>query len=146
MGFGWFVRFVSTDLKRLLQRGVHFRYDMNWTGYKRMAKYFTDEEVQGLDPKLVAMLDMAREASGVPFVITSGYRDPAHNTDVGGVKNSAHSSGLAVDLRAPNDEYGKQVAFGLGRAGFVRVGFYSRHLHADIDETKKQVTWKGISH
>lgn len=110
-----------------------------------MAKYFTDDEVKNLSPKLIEMLDVAREAAGVPFVITSGWRDPGHNGEVGGVKDSAHCMGLAVDLRAPNDEYGKQVAFGLGRAGFKRVGFYDKHLHCDVDDSKPQVTWKGIS-
>lgn len=108
-----------------------------------MAKHFTDEEVHGLDSKLVEMLDLARETSGVPFKITSGYRDPAHNAAVGGVPGSAHEKGLAVDIRAPNDEYGKRVAYGLGRAGFVRIGFYSKHIHVDLDTSKPQVSWVG---
>lgn len=110
-----------------------------------MAKFFTDDEVKGLSERMVAMLDAAREAAAIPFVITSGYRDPMKNDQAGGVKDSAHSSGLAVDIRAPNDEVGKMIAYGLGFAGFKRVGFYDRHLHADIDETKPQVTWRGKS-
>lgn len=31
-------------------------------------------------------------------VITSGYRDPVHNKDVGGAENSAHLHGLAYDF------------------------------------------------
>ena len=113
-----------------------------------MAKYFKDSEVQGLDPKLIAMLDVAREAAGVPIVITSGFRSPEHNSTVGGVESSSHTKGLAVDVRSPNDQYGKQVAFGLGQAGFKRAGFYSHHIHVDVDyETKPTpAKWQGDSH
>ena len=117
------------------------------TGYKKMAKYFKDSEIAGLDEKLVAMLDAAREAAGVPLVITSGYRTPEHNSTVGGVEDSSHTKGLAVDIRCPNDQYGKQVAFGLGQAGFKRAGFYDRHIHVDTDYTKPYpAKWTGESH
>lgn len=111
-----------------------------------MSRNFSDKEIFGLHPRLVNMLDMAREFAGIPFVITSGFRGPDQNQAAGGVKDSAHETGLAVDIRAPNDEIGKRVAYGLGRAGFIRCGFYDKHIHADIDSSKPQVTWDGISH
>jgi len=112
-----------------------------------MTKYFKENEIAGLDPKLVTMLDVAREAAGVPFVITSGFRDKSHNDNAGGVEDSSHTKGLAVDIRAPNEQYGKQVAFGLGQAGFKRAGFYDKHIHVDIDETKPTpAKWTGESH
>lgn len=111
-----------------------------------MAKYFRDSEVADLDPRLVEMLDAAREAAMVPIVITSGYRTPAMNVTVGGVEDSSHTKGLAVDVRAPNDQYGKQVAFGLGQAGFKRAGIYDKHIHVDIDDTKPTpARWIGES-
>lgn len=112
-----------------------------------MAKYFKDAEIKGLDPRLIVMLDAAREAAGVPLVITSGYRDKTKNDNAGGVEDSSHMAGLAVDVRCPNDQYGKQVAFGLGQAGFKRAGFYDRHCHVDIDHSKPfPAKWTGISH
>lgn len=116
------------------------------TWYRRMSKYFKDSEINGLHPKLVEMLDIAREIAGVPIVITSGYRTPEYNSIVGGVEDSSHTAGLAVDIRCPNDQYGKQVAFGLGQAGFRRAGFYDRHVHVDIDSSKPvPAIWQGIS-
>lgn len=44
-------------------------------------------------------LDNLRRLYGRPIVITSGYRSPALNDAVGGVKNSRHLQGLAVDIR-----------------------------------------------
>lgn len=49
--------------------------------------------------RLVAdILDPLREAYGKPIRITSGYRSPALNKAVGGVKTSHHQSGMAVDI------------------------------------------------
>ena len=37
-------------------------------------------------------------AAGISARVTSGYRSPAKNEDVGGAQNSAHLHGLAVDI------------------------------------------------
>lgn len=51
---------------------------------------------------LAEQLEVVRKALGnVPMNISSGYRSPALNKAVGGSKNSAHMSGLAVDFTAP---------------------------------------------
>lgn len=44
------------------------------------------------------LLQPLRELIAKPFKITSGYRSPALNAAVGGVKTSQHSSGQAVDF------------------------------------------------
>lgn len=112
-----------------------------------MAKHFSDKEVEGLKQVLVNALDAAREFSDIPFVITSGYRNPDQNQAAGGVKGSAHEQGLAVDLRHGGDPIvASRIAYGLARAGFIRCGFYDKHIHADLDPTKPQVTWQGDSH
>lgn len=109
--------------------------------------YFSGEEIKGLDSRLIAMLNIAREAAGVPLVITSGFRTPDQNLAAGGVSDSSHESGLAVDIRSGEPEVAKKIAFGLGRAGFKRLGIYDKHFHVDIDESKPQdVIWTGISH
>ena len=46
-------------------------------------------------------LAQARKIAAVGFKITSGYRSPAHNAKVGGVKGSSHTNGHAVDIYAP---------------------------------------------
>ena len=62
-----------------------------------MARWFDDDEIRGLDARLVALLDQMREDFGRPFVITSGARSPEHNTTVGGATDSAHLTGEAAD-------------------------------------------------
>ena len=44
------------------------------------------------------LLDPIRRRYGAPIIVTSGYRCPALNTAVGGVANSHHIVGCAVDI------------------------------------------------
>ena len=113
-----------------------------------MAKYFREDEILGLDPSLVERLDAARELCGFPFTITSGKRSPDDNNRVGGVEDSSHILGVAVDLRVPMETtLREKMIWALGLAGFKRIGIYTRHLHVDIDESKTQnVAWFGESH
>lgn len=46
---------------------------------------------------LLCYLQAVRTRVGRPLVINSGYRDKAHNANVGGVKTSQHLKGEAVD-------------------------------------------------
>lgn len=105
---------------------------------KTMAyKYFKPSEVIGLKPEFVSLLDKARDISGIPFIITSGYRDAQHNENVGGVKDSAHTFGLAVDLRVKDGVSGGKILIALIKVGLNRFGFYKDgHIHIDYDLTK----------
>lgn len=109
--------------------------------------HFTYDEVQGLDTELVAMLDWARGRSGVPFVITCGLRTASQNDKVGGVQDSAHLRGLAVDLSCSDSHDRFRMVQALLLAGFKRIGIYDRHIHADRDSSLPQeVIWVGVSH
>lgn len=110
-------------------------------------KYFTEEEVKGLDAELVAKLDWARGRSGVPFTITSGLRPPESNELVQGVGNSSHLRGFAVDLRVSDSVTRFRMIHALLLVGFNRIGIYEKHVHCDIDQTlPKDVMWLGESH
>lgn len=106
---------------------------------KKKYKWFSDKEIVNLKPELVEKLDEARELSGIPFVITSGYRTGNHNAEVGGVENSSHTSGLAVDLRARNSNEHFLITKALLDVGFTRISRkYPNHIHADLDNSKPQ--------
>lgn len=95
--------------------------------------YFKDSEVVGLKPELVAILDKARDLSQTPYKITSGYRDPAHNAEVGGVPNSSHTKGLAVDLECTDNFKRTLILKGLYSCGkdlFIEI--CKSHIHIDI--------------
>jgi len=92
-------------------------------------------------------IDKARDKAGIPFVITSGYRCPKHNKEVGGRPNSAHTKGLAADIKCTNSRDRYKMVKALLEAGFTRIGVGKDFIHADIDETKPQeVIWTYYSH
>lgn len=113
--------------------------------------YFSDAEIAQwqLDPELWAMLDMARDKAGVPFIITSGKRTVDQETALkGGVRDSAHIKGLGVDIATGNDNLLCLILSGLFIAGFRRIGIYHdsqmvpHHIHADIDpDLPPNVCW-----
>ena len=82
------------------------------------------------------MLDSARAYADIPFVITSGYRCKKHNKAVGGKNDSAHLSGKAVDISAPDSRTRFWVVYGLIQAEFTRIGIATTFVHADTDNEK----------
>lgn len=44
-------------------------------------------------------LELLRTFADIPFIVTSWYRNESHNKRVGGVSNSQHLEGLAIDFR-----------------------------------------------
>ena len=107
-----------------------------------MARYFSPSEIRGLDPELVAMLDEAREIARVPFVITSGYRKG---------DRKAHGKRKAVDLGCSLRASVKRMKMvnALMAVGFVRIGIYNKHVHADVatkaEGFPQRVLWWGTS-
>lgn len=105
-------------------------------------KYFKANEIAGLKPELVKKLDEAREKAGIPFVITSGKRTIITNEEVGGVENSSHLTGEAVDLRCQTSVDRWKMLNALLAVKFNRIGIYKNHLHCDISKDKPQeVIW-----
>lgn len=84
--------------------------------------------------KLIEALEKAREAAGVPFIITSGYRCPRYNAKIGGAERSAHLISAAADIQAINESRRYSIIKGLFEANFGRIGIYPLHVHADIGD------------
>ena len=82
-------------------------YSLKKDGETSISKNFKVKEFRckdGSDTILVDVdfvrnyLQMIREHFGVPVTINSAYRTSAHNTKVGGAKNSYHVKGQAFDI------------------------------------------------
>lgn len=86
-------------------------------------------------------LDEARELAGVPFKITSGYRSPQHNLDVGGRVGSSHIKGLAVDIACVNSHQRQKILTALIQVGFKRIGIGKSFIHSDLDPDKPNAIW-----
>ncbi len=106
-------------------------------------KYFKPSEIVGLKSELVAILDKMRGECGFPFVITSGFRTVAKNNSLSdSVTDSAHLSGLAVDIAIADSA--RRAIFDKVRIanGINRIGIGSNFVHIDISKTLPQdVMW-----
>ena len=89
-----------------------------------------------IDQNIVDHIQKIRDFINKPLKITSGYRCEAHNKDVGGVKDSTHTKGQAVDVQATN----------LANIRFYSelinpkysIGKYSDFVHLDTRTTNRR--------
>jgi len=85
--------------------------------------------------KLINKLTLLREELQFQVTISSGYRCEAKNTAVGGVPNSQHLKGTAVDIPKYTQDV---VVVRTMRAALERrfaqggMGEYSGHFHVDV--------------
>ena len=94
-----------------------------------------------IDSELVSVLQKIRNHFGKPVTITSAYRTPNHNKNVGGTTYSQHLYGKAADIKiqgiAPKD-VAKYAETLLGEGG---IGIYNTFTHIDVRSTKSR--WQG---
>jgi len=110
---------------------------------EREIRYFKAEEFAcrhcekvKIESRLIELLDALREHMGKPIVITSAYRCHVHNRRIGGVPNSAHVRGYAVDVKCTNSlDRQKMLEFLLSR-GVERIGIHPAFIHFDLDPNK----------
>ena len=96
-----------------------------------------------LHPNLLKKLEKLREYLKKPVFITSGYRCPAYNQKVGGVKTSYHLLGMAADIQVR--EIPLMSLWDAAEEIYFRgIGFYSEKnfLHLDVRPTQK-ARWQG---
>ena len=98
-----------------------------------------------IDPYTRGRLEEAQSMLDFSINVTSGYRDKATNTKVGGARNSQHVHGRAVDisLKDLDEDQRADLVSALGRVsekGKGRIGAYSGNtgLHYDTAEHSTQ--------
>lgn len=100
---------------------------------------------RSVDQELVDKLQAMRDHLGYPIKINSAVRSAAHNHDVGGVNDSYHMKGQAVDVAAPLSKIYDMLAAAIN-VGFSGIGI-KRHsgqavgmLHLDVRQGPR-VVW-----
>jgi zinc D-Ala-D-Ala carboxypeptidase len=109
-------------------------------------KYFSPAELkcrcgacsstgQEMNAAFMKKLVFIREALDFPFVISSAYRCPSHNSKVSATGiNGAHTTGRAVDIAVRNEEayslISKAPVYGFTGIGVNQKGG-SRFIHLD---------------
>lgn len=96
-----------------------------WANKERLKQYATPELLLELKATFF-MLQMVRGfLGGQPVTVTSAYRDPDTNAAVGGVRNSTHTKGKAVDFvvngLSPNQVQTRLAPWYPGGLGYGRT-------------------------
>lgn len=83
--------------------------------------------------KLMRLADAVREDAGKPMVPTSTVRCDAHNAEVGGVWNSRHLLGHAMDFRIPGLSAAEMLSIVRQQKNVVYCyAIDAQHVHMDI--------------
>lgn len=92
-----------------------------------------------LHPTLVSKIDSLESIIGRKVFITSSIRATSDT--------SAHTHGLGVDIRAWTGRERFTIVDAACKVGFNRIGIYDRHVHLDVDDTKRyqNTIWIGTS-
>ena len=87
---------------------------------------------------LVRLADRARKHFGKPAHVVSGLRCPAHNANCGGVANSQHMYGEAVDLHIYGITADQLLAY-MNQQPEIRYAYKinSTNVHFDIPKGKR---------
>ncbi len=95
-----------------------------------------------IDLELCVVLGKIEAEIGEELDYTSGYRCPECNLKAGGVKNSAHLRGLAVDIRCHDSLLRCKIENAAVKIGITRRGIGKNIIHLDIDSSLPQgVLW-----
>ena len=102
-----------------------------------------------IDNKLVETFQALRDYIGKPIYITSGCRCPEYNKKVGGVGDSAHVKGKALDMYVKglsNRQFGEIVkrAHKEGKLPHLKYCYLisgTSSIHMDVDEKKRSGIW-----
>ena len=98
-----------------------------------------------IDDELVEYLQKIRDHFGKKIKITSGYRCPTHNKNIGSGTGSYHAKGKAVDIQVEDTEP-REVAKYAESIGVLGIGLYETSndgffVHIDTRTTK--AFWYG---
>lgn len=93
-----------------------------------------------VDGRALDLLQALRDELGRPMLITSGYRSPSHNKEVGGAERSQHLLGRAFDVVMTNHDPEAFVA-AAERVGFNGIGLYPDRNFIHVDSRLKKARW-----
>ena len=98
-------------------------------------KYFTEDELKckgtsecSMDSSFMGKLISLREVYNKPIHLSSAYRSKEYNDKVGGVPNSPHTHGKAVDILASGQDAYKIMTVAL-QLGFTGIGVSQKGPH-----------------
>lgn len=135
-------------------RDVNTPVTANFTQAELYTTVPNGPESHYLDDNVIIALQYIRDLSSNPIRVTSTYRTPAYNALIGGVSNSQHIQGRAIDFQWIDNNYEELVRFkseflkpnselkqNLYDIGLRGLGFYETFLHIDTRPQEDWTTW-----
>lgn len=118
--------------------------DWHWPNFTPREMACKGDNSLLIDFDAMEKLQALRQAVGLPFVIHSAYRSPAHNTAVGGAPRSRHLIAVAFDIRMQGHDPHEFEAMARYH-GFNGIGRYPKSetpfLHIDARPKSEAATW-----
>ena len=118
---------------------------------KITAKHFSESEfkrctppcsLQDMKQDFMNRLDTVRDVAGIPLVINCAYRSREYDLAKGRSGNSAHTKGMAVDIRCTTSVNAFKIVQAARKVGFTRIGIGKTFIHLDSDTSLPQnVIW-----
>ena len=115
------------------------------------SRYFKDEEfrrcspacsIEDMEEETLFVLDNVRHEAGIPLVLNSAYRSVVYEKAKGRSGNSAHTKGLAVDIRCTTSANRWKIVQAAIKCGVRRIGIGKTYIHLDTDTSLPQdVIW-----
>lgn len=111
------------------------------------SRFFSEREFQRCTPpcslqdmsqEAMDKFDLAREVANIPFVVNCAYRSVAWEKKQGRSGNSAHTRGMALDIRCNTSANRFKIVWALLSVGCKRIGIGKTFIHADFDSTLPQ--------
>ena len=93
-------------------------------------------------PKILILTEVLRRVWDRPIIITSAYRTPQHNEDVGGSETSFHLVGEAIDFLLPKNDKFEFVDLCEKIFPFCIANIYRGYVHCDLG--KRRHGWEDV--
>lgn len=108
---------------------VHFRREE----FACKCGQFCDGWPAEMDRRVVEAADAVRTHFGAAAIVSSGLRCPRHNANVGGVSNSRHMQGKAMDFRISGKTAREVLSF-VQQLPQIRYAYAinDRYVHMDV--------------
>lgn len=117
----------------------------------KSCKYFSPAEfkrctpscsIEDMDERFLNTLDALRAQAGIPLILNCAYRSVAWDKAKGRSGNSAHTRGLAADIRCNSSATRLKIVRAALELGICRIGIGKTFVHVDIDKSLAQnVIW-----
>ena len=109
----------------------------------KQSRYFSEAEFRKCDPPcdresmdqdFLDVMDDIRRKARIPLVINCAYRSREYDKKKGRSGNSAHTQGLAVDIRCNTSENRLKIVKAALECGITRIGIGKTFIHIDMGE------------